>query len=320
MTRGQATVELALGTLVLVPTLLFGLHFAELAWLSMKTHEAAASALWDTTALRLHDFTQDEVSSRFWTQERATDEHHRTPAARATWLYSNFDGARGGDGAGQLRLLETTATAPSVSCDARALTGTARHTPWAQAGFTRARQSDGSAADAIGCNASTRSEPIGLGLPPITLCAVGRANQRTGECDARLPMAIDDWALSGHSAAYGSELEQCALDHCDNEAMRKMVMRLYDASGGAHGDAASRLARFTTQRESPLVEGRFAMSYRGEEDVDEDGTPPFIEVTGNEDGPRFGDFATTPFSRPYRDAHDAREQCFLGARCNRHLF
>ena len=52
--RGQATVELALGLLIFVTVLIFGIHFAEMGFLSLKVTEASASAIWDATAYQTH--------------------------------------------------------------------------------------------------------------------------------------------------------------------------------------------------------------------------------------------------------------------------
>ncbi|MBK7861650.1 MAG: pilus assembly protein [Archangiaceae bacterium] len=53
--RGQATVELALGALVLVTVIIFGIHFAEVGYLSLKVQEAATFAAWEATGRRVQD-------------------------------------------------------------------------------------------------------------------------------------------------------------------------------------------------------------------------------------------------------------------------
>ena len=50
---GQATVELALGLLVFVTVLLFGIHFAEVGWLSLKVQEAGAWAMWEAAGANM---------------------------------------------------------------------------------------------------------------------------------------------------------------------------------------------------------------------------------------------------------------------------
>jgi hypothetical protein len=47
--RGQATVEAALGTIVLASVLVYAIHFGELGFVELKVQEAAAAALWEAT-------------------------------------------------------------------------------------------------------------------------------------------------------------------------------------------------------------------------------------------------------------------------------
>jgi hypothetical protein len=61
--RGQGTVELAIGLLVFVTVLIFGIHFAELSFLSLKTTEAASYAIWDSTGRRVHRFDPNRLGS-----------------------------------------------------------------------------------------------------------------------------------------------------------------------------------------------------------------------------------------------------------------
>ncbi len=53
--RGQGTVEMALGVLLFVTVFIFGIHFAEVGYLSLKVQEASTSALWDTTSAKMHE-------------------------------------------------------------------------------------------------------------------------------------------------------------------------------------------------------------------------------------------------------------------------
>lgn len=57
--RGQATVELALSMLVFVTVLAFGIHFAEISYLSMRVQQAAAFAIYDLTGQRAHERGSD---------------------------------------------------------------------------------------------------------------------------------------------------------------------------------------------------------------------------------------------------------------------
>ncbi len=52
--RGQAIVETALGILVFVTVLMFGIHFTEVTFTQMKVTEAASAAVWGSTSGQMH--------------------------------------------------------------------------------------------------------------------------------------------------------------------------------------------------------------------------------------------------------------------------
>ncbi len=52
--RGQAIVETALGILVFVTVLMFGIHFTEVTFTQMKVTEAAQAGVWGSTAGEMH--------------------------------------------------------------------------------------------------------------------------------------------------------------------------------------------------------------------------------------------------------------------------
>ncbi|NVI97757.1 hypothetical protein HV824_06445 [Myxococcus sp. AM009] len=88
--RGQAMLEAVLGIIVLVTVLMFGLHFAELAHLSLKAHEAVAAAAWDATAYRVERPGVDTVDDWAWYDSG------RIAATRVTYAtnerYADWDG------------------------------------------------------------------------------------------------------------------------------------------------------------------------------------------------------------------------------------
>ncbi|MBM4379519.1 MAG: pilus assembly protein [Deltaproteobacteria bacterium] len=53
--RGQASVEMALGLIVFVTILMFGIHFAETSYLGMRVSGAAQSAIFRATGQRAHE-------------------------------------------------------------------------------------------------------------------------------------------------------------------------------------------------------------------------------------------------------------------------
>lgn len=87
--RGQAVVELALGMLVFITILAFGIHFAEVSYMSIRVQQAAAFALYDATAQRAHE--QGNVSKFGTIAGLATQE------ARKRW--KDFEANTGAAGA-----------------------------------------------------------------------------------------------------------------------------------------------------------------------------------------------------------------------------
>lgn len=57
--RGQATVELGLSMLAFITVLVFGIHFAEVGYLSMRAQQASAYALYEVTGERAHEKGSD---------------------------------------------------------------------------------------------------------------------------------------------------------------------------------------------------------------------------------------------------------------------
>jgi len=86
--RGQAAVELSLGMIVLVTILMFGIHFGEMGYLGAKVHEAAASALWDSTAYRTHQLTAQSIPDN-----PMSPDYDSTPAVLAVVDTSNTNSA-----------------------------------------------------------------------------------------------------------------------------------------------------------------------------------------------------------------------------------
>ena len=89
MKRGQAMVEMSLGLLVFVTVLVFGIHFAEVSYLSIRVQQAAAYAVYDTTGQRTHE----KGNKRF--NLSATIPGLTSSEARKHW--GDFEANTGGD-------------------------------------------------------------------------------------------------------------------------------------------------------------------------------------------------------------------------------
>lgn len=271
--RGQALVETALGSMVFVTILLFGIYFAEVGALTLKVQEAANFALWEATGHVMHN-PQSGIFQRPNAEALASSE--------ASGRYQDFDG-RASQTSGRMtfQLAIARATRVNVDCEATRPAGS----PVDILG-TRPQDADpGSAAlglamntqsDGISCNASTtlRAERLGTFMEPeffkvshrlasdqFRVCAAGRASG--GRCTRRFFMLLDDWGLS--SVAEGRE---CPLSTntgaaCANVDYYRWAERVYRENGGG-GSAGSALMA-GVGAEGGVDEDQFFMSFRGAE-------------------------------------------------------
>ena len=198
--RGQAMVEMAVGLIVFITTLLFAIHFAEVGFLSVKVTEAAHSALLDATGHKLHEWPRDSGPSA-----QAAARAGQEAAAR----YQDFDSRTVSNGGGTVTLAYTQATNMQVQCGS----GGPRYNPHPV--FTSVAYSDGGG---ISCTAQADLSSIripqrflqdsatGTGsgffreahatLIPLRVCGIGRA-WGGGNCTGRLTSMLDDWGLTG---------------------------------------------------------------------------------------------------------------------------
>ncbi|MBK7862130.1 MAG: pilus assembly protein [Archangiaceae bacterium] len=215
MTRGQAAVETAVGLLVFVTVLLGAIAFGELGFLSMKVHEAATGALWDTTARPMHRHADDYA-----------------PRARAIELA----GPRAVDAMGPREVVQVFVKSKDleVQCRADGLLRThgARHEvfPGGEGGMQ--------------CRAHAELSwvrlPKDLFERPLTLPLCGLGRPRDGACTrASYALLLDTWALTGDD-----ESRTCKLRGCNGSAYRDRVEQLYERYEGQAGPkSAQKLAR-----------------------------------------------------------------------------
>lgn len=84
--RGQATTELALGSLLLVSILIFGIYFGEVTFAALKVQEATNSALFDLTHYKHHSMASLTYSTGGITNAV------NSAQADTSAAYQNFDG------------------------------------------------------------------------------------------------------------------------------------------------------------------------------------------------------------------------------------
>lgn len=345
--------ELALGSLVFVTVLLFGIHFAEIAVVKLSVQRAASNALWDTTAKRLH---RNRESAGPAIYELGTSKNTDTTA---TNRYADFE-PTGTAGAG-LTLALTRASNLQVTCRDQAV-ATPPPPPAGDAAQGRARlatvfsfptSAAGATVDGMGCTASAEVEPFRIPdtflegasggffgalhvvKPKIRVCAYGR--RWNGVCSARVPIALDDWGFAG-STGPGRESASCDRTCNDfkasgNQAYRRSVERLYQVYRADYTTTFQSIDQFVMEITGvspvPVDERDFRFVFIGEDPPT--GTPgmePFHSKTreppfqnnGTPNVPIDYAWPTSPWSKPYKDAYGKRGQCFLGTECDKSLF
>jgi hypothetical protein len=359
-TRGQATVELVLGLLVFVTVLLFGIHFAEVGMMKLRVQQAATAALWDTTGLRMHRFnTPTADKPDFYSSDEMRDASGRTPSQRAEARFRDFDGLSAG-GAGSFTQVATRGSRLEVRCEPASV-APLRPSRGGEEAAAIAKlhsaypvvRSGGAEVDGMACNARARLEIFGMPThlfegrqgffsadhvltPRIPVCAFGRASG--GECRGSVPLALDDWALSGSKASHGQELsacwEDCLFNGKGNQAYKRTVERLYERYNAFDTEKfvlPDFIRKLYTENPSvpelnnvPVDERVFRLVFVGEDGprTGAGTSQPFTYKTREQDTVRAIDFewATTPYADAYERAYKRRRECFLGTPCERSLF
>ncbi|MBX7102240.1 MAG: hypothetical protein K1X89_31275 [Myxococcaceae bacterium] len=249
MTRGQAVVETALGLTVAVTVLVAGIVFAEWGFSALKVHEAAAAALWDTTARPMH-----RLPRSFEPRDEAIAGAGPGTSAR----YAGFDGRSDFVGRTGASWALTRARDLEVRCvPDRVVTTSAARRPSYPGGEGGMR-----------CSASARVElfeervavhaldepgkgffsvPQFSGPTAIAVCGLGRA--RGGVCPtAGYPLLLDAWALEGPR-----ETDTCGFRRCANQPFHDLVERFYERAlrQNVDPDVARRFAGAVVPGPSP---------------------------------------------------------------------
>lgn len=352
--RGQGTVELAVGLLVFVTVLLFGIHFAEVGMMKLRVQQAATAALWDTTGVRMHRFnTAVDAKPEFYASNDMRDSRGRTPTQRAEARFRDFEGLSEG-GPSTFTQVMTRGSQLEVSCASASVAPLPR-----SAMFDRLRSAytpasaGGKEVDGMECNARARLEVWGMPThllegrrgffsvdhvltPRIPVCAFGRASG--GRCQGAVPLALDDWALSGSKVSQGEELsacwEDCLYNGKGNQSYKRTVQRLYEQYNSFETRDFSIpifIRKLFTEQPAvpelnnvPVDEREFRMVFVGEDGppAGADRTQPFSYKTHEQDTRQSIDFewATTPYADAYKKAYQRRDECFLGTDCAHSVF
>jgi hypothetical protein len=299
--RGQAATELALGGIVMVTILLFGIHFAEMGFLGTKVHEAAASTMWDATAYRTHSLSNWYDTNVF-----------AVPAAQAqSGRYADFDG-RASHVAAAPTLATTKASPIGVQCfKSQAYAPPAVSSLGDPGGITCTAQADVNVVN-IGTNFANDSkgffgEQQKMRTSPTTLCSSGRLG--AGGCGT-VSMLLGDDGLHD-----GTDQNECGVTGAggavcgSNPNFYNVAHNSFNLSAQSQG-MVSGYTGYTESWVNNIVPSGvpggqitgFYMSFRGE-------GSNFTENISNG-----GSWQTSPMDQPiptlpYRAAFNGRQAC-----------
>lgn len=274
--RGQATVELAVASVVFVVVLLVGIHFAELGQLSLKVQEAQAFAVWSAAGRRVQ---KREVSgSTDTTPFNRTIGGTSGVAQQAKDRYRDFDGLTSSTGRSDVVIRALTkGSGLDVTCT-RDNSLSFRPSPAARPvlldeGGLRCTSSAQIEAIRIphafmqrGEGGSYRASPFRTS--PMVVCGMGLASG--GSCEGTLAIMTNDWGLAK------DETKTCRLT-CADSKYRGEVSVLFAGGGGAGASFAS-----TYAGAAPASANEFWFSYSGI-----DAPSPYMDFVGGESTPMF---------------------------------
>ncbi|ATB32157.1 pilus assembly protein [Melittangium boletus] len=342
--RGQSLVELTLGIIIFITVLMFGIHFAEVGYLSIKVHEAAVSPLWDSTALRVHrmvgnpskignfdTFPGIPLQLEINANARYVDFDGRSSTPRGnpsiSHLFTRIDGMK-------VRCVREDRIAfdlprgspPSMLSAVKGDFG--KVPPGTIPGSSNESVLTGVYENMGGVTCAAEARLESLPALPLSflegeggffsekhakklrmkVCSVGRAAPGE-ECKGRFGILLGDFAfadtdVSGHCPLQPERPDQpCA----QNTAFYYAAKKVFDNNRRAAGRDSSRLAEYFVGY-SPIDEGGFFMSYRGEEDNYIERDTPAGEAKDMMDRPR----NTGGVEHKPTALRRASNRCFLG--------
>lgn len=310
--RGQAATEFALGLLVFVTVLLFGIHFAELGYLGTKVHEAEAAAVWDSTAYRSYQFGIWADSGPIAAVAAQTN---------TTQRYADWDGRASANGTAPT-LAVSRAEPMVVNCTRAGMTYPlpALAPTFFEAGDVRCgAEGDVNAfrvprSFADGADGFFKAAHKGTTMTnPMHLCGSGRP-LGTG-CPGKLSILLGDYALTADQNENGDcALQTSSPNACANQNFYRTTRGTFDKSMQLTARWAEGWTgfpeRWTRNIVTGLPRGRitgFYMSFRGEQ-------TGFVEPVEQRLGG--GRWQSSPMDAwmpltPYRTAYTAKSACQL---------
>ncbi|WP_164001118.1 TadE/TadG family type IV pilus assembly protein [Pyxidicoccus caerfyrddinensis] len=212
--RGAALVETAIGTTLMVTVIAFGIHFAEVGYLSLKVQESAISALWNSTHRKMHTTALDYTEADDSVEDAGRD------AARR---YADFNGLSYINRAAGITQAFTRGQNLTVNCDTGGAgpdwegtvatrliyrdQGPAHCT--AQADLTAIRiptsflENNGNGEKGL-----YKEQHVDTNFSNLRVCSTGRPV--AGQCQGEFSMLVDDWGLAGGNIL-SSETRTCQM-------------------------------------------------------------------------------------------------------------
>jgi hypothetical protein len=298
-------VELALGLLVFVTILVFGIYFAEIGYMSVKVTEANSAALWHATAAQMHELPGD-----FTKLDNLIN--NDIPGNRVTTDYADFDGRSSNPGGNPIRQVFSNAHDLQVTCQAGGPS------------FAPVATTDGVFTDTGGMTCTAQGVIEAINFPEsfldqgqgaffqvrhfnpfaMTICGVNRG----GGCQAGFAILLDDWGL-----ATRDELKECKVldgSGCDNKPFYDSTELVYNQHVRVTGAALSMAQQTVGAVPGGYNPRNFYHSFRGAGGFTD-------QENGGDADP--GSWVTTPgASSPtteYITAYNNRQNCWPGKRC-----
>lgn len=338
--RGQAVVEMALGTLVFVTVFVFAIHFSEVGLFSLKVQEAAVSALWDST--------QGGQGGGFHSLPGSSNPGPPVSVANASAQsrYQDFDGRESTNNSTVEHNVFTLATGLSMGCTPGTGPNDGSFVTFALTGLVYQPNH--------GMSCSSEAEISAYNMPlnfletsvggdfhvknyaaastTFKVCGVGRAVG--GSCQGSFKMLVDDWGLEGPAESRNCVMVPnpwAAAPCAPNTSYYESVFLQYNLSTllivTPFEGASSEFALEVTQGPIPLL---LAFPFPSEDalwvafDGEDAPAGPFQQpVMGLpfENSPLYnntpGVTALYGWAPPeYPSSRGNRSQCFLGQGCN----
>jgi hypothetical protein len=201
--RGQAMVEMALGTTLFVTIVAFGIHFSEISFFELKSQEAANAALFDSTSGKMHDWPTNSGAAATTVNNAVNG-----PTGVQT-RYQDFNGVTAINNPPRIDQVFTYGKNMNVQCNVGGNAYSWGPSNWYtnavfddNGGLKCSAQADVYVSAAMPLQFLDRSTPGGLFdqqeyAAPGVIRACGMGRNVNGNCPGTYRMLLDDWGFAG---------------------------------------------------------------------------------------------------------------------------